>query len=65
MNNPDLMIYNDVKNEALRLLLDKIEQQYGCILTNIGGIVNNTWISPKAITMLIHQLDKEIRGEME
>lgn len=61
----DLMIYNDVQNEVLRFLLDKIEQKYGCILTNAGGIVGNTWISPKAITMLIHQLDKEIRGEME
>ena len=60
---PDLMIYNDVQNEVLRLLLDKIEQQFGCILTNTGGIVNNTWISPKVITMLVHELDKEIRGE--
>lgn len=61
---PDLMIYNDIQNEVLRLLLDKIEQQYGCILTNTGGIVGDKWISPKAITVLIHQLDKEIRGEM-
>lgn len=57
----DLMIYNDVQNEALRLLLDKIEQQYGCILTNTGGIVEDKWISPKAITVLVHELDKELR----
>ena len=58
----DLMIYNEVQNETLRLLLDKIEQEYGCILTNVGGVVENKWISPKAITVLIHELDKELRG---
>lgn len=62
MGNNDLMIYNDVQNETLRLLLDKIEQKYGCILTNVGGIVGDEWISPKAITVLVHELDKELRG---
>ena len=60
----DLMIYNDIQNEILRLVLDKIEQEYGSIISNVGGTVNNNWISPKAITVLIHQLDKEIRGEI-
>ena len=65
MGNNDLMIYNDVQNETLRLLLDKIEQKYGCILTNVGGIVGidgDKWISPKAITVLVHELDKELRS---
>ena len=58
----DLMIYNDVQNKALKLLLDKIEQEYGGILTNVGGVVGDKWISPKTITVLIHELDKELRG---
>ena len=58
----DLMIYNDVQNKTLKLLLDKIEKEYGCILTNTGGIVGDKWISPKAITVLVHELDKELRS---
>ena len=56
------MIYNDVQNKTLKLLLDKIEKEYGCILTNTGGIVGDKWISPKAITVLVHELDKELRS---
>ena len=62
--NKSLMIYQDIDNEILRKLLDKIEEEYGCILSNTGGTVweTGTWISPKAITTLIHQLDKECGG---
>jgi hypothetical protein len=58
------MIYQDIDNEILRKLLDKIEEEYGCILSNTGGTVweTGTWISPKTITTLIHQLDKECGG---
>lgn len=65
MKNKDLMIYQDVENETLRLVLDELEKEYGSILCNIGGITgidNSKWISPKAITVIIHQLDKKLRG---
>ena len=64
MKNKDLMIYQDVKNETLRLVLDELEKEYGSILCNIGGVVgidNGKWISPKAITVIIHQLDKKLQ----
>jgi hypothetical protein len=32
-------------------------------LTNVGGVVGDKWISPKAITVLIHELDKEIQNK--
>ena len=56
-----LMIYDDIQNEVLKKLLDKIEEKYGCVLTNKGGVVNDKCISPKAITVIIHELDKELR----
>ena len=64
MKNKDLMIYQDVKNEILRLVLDELEKEYGSILCNVGGITgidNGKWISPKAITVIIHQLDKKLQ----
>ena len=62
MKNKDLMIYQDVKNKTLRLFLDKLEEEYGSILSNTGGIVweGGKWISPKAIATIVHQLDKEL-----
>ena len=59
----DLMIYEDVQNEVLKLFLDKLNEEYGSILCNVGGtagIDGGKWISPKAITMLVHELDKEL-----
>lgn len=64
MENKDLMIYQDVKNEILQLVLDELEKEYGSILCNVGGttgIDNGKWISPKAITVIIHQLDKKLQ----
>ena len=66
MKNKDLMIYQDVKNEILQLVLDELEKEYGSILCNVGGtagIDNGKWISPKAITAIIHQLDKKLQEE--
>ena len=65
MKNEELMIYQDVKNETLRLVLDELEEEYGSILCNVGGttgIDTDKWISPKAITVIIHQLDKKLQG---
>lgn len=64
MKNEELMIHQDVKNETLRLVLDELEEEYGSILCNVGGTVgidNGKWISPKAITVIIHQLDKKLQ----
>ena len=66
MKNKDLMIYQDVKNEILQLVLDELEKEYGSILCNVGGtsgIDNGKWISPKAITVIIHQLDRKLQEE--
>lgn len=66
MENKDLMIYQDVKNEILQLVLDELEKEYGSILCNVGGtagVGNGKWISPKAITVIIHQLDKKLQEE--
>ena len=63
-----IMIYNDIQNEVLKLFLDKLAQEYGSILTNVGGttgINGGKWISPKAITVLVHELDKEISNLSE
>lgn len=59
-----LMIYENIQNEVLKKLLDKIEAEFGCILTNVGGTVNDKWISPKAITALICELDKEVNNSI-
>lgn len=64
MKNKDLMIYQDIKNKTLRLFLDELEKQYGSVLCNVGGIVNDTWISPKAIAVIVHQLDKELQEDL-
>lgn len=64
MKNKDLIVYQDVKNETLRLVLNELEKEYGSILCNVGGtagIDNSKWISPKAITVIIHQLDKKLQ----
>ena len=63
MSNEGLMIYEDIQNKVLRLFLDKLDEEYGSILTNAGGIAGldgGKWISPKAITVLVHELDKEL-----
>jgi hypothetical protein len=64
MSNEGLMIYEDIQNETLRLFLDKLDEEYGSILTNVGGTAGldgGKWISPKTITVLVHKLDKELR----
>ena len=65
MKNKDLMIYQDVKNETLRLFLDRLEEEYGSILSNTGGTVweSEKWISPKAVAAMALELDRELRGE--
>ena len=68
MVNKDLMIYQDIQNETLRLFLDELEKEYGCILCNVGGAVgidNGKWISPKAIAMIVHQLYKKLQEGLQ
>lgn len=58
----ELMIKADVQNPVLKELLNRLEKEYGCLITNSGCICNNSWLSVKAITMMIHELDVELRN---
>ena len=57
----ELFIKSNVENPILKELLNRIEEKYGCLLTNVGCIINNNWLSVKAIAVLINELDKELR----
>lgn len=59
----ELMIKADVQNPVLKELLNRIEDEYGCVITNVGCVCNNSWLSVKAITMMIHELDKDLRSK--
>lgn len=58
----ELLIKSNVKNSILKELLNRIEEKYGCLLTNVGCTTENgSWLSVKAIAALINELDKELR----
>lgn len=62
MNTKELFIKSNVKNPILKELLNRIEEKYGCLLTNIGCTTENgSWLSVKAIAALINELDKECK----
>lgn len=64
ISKPDeLFIKAQVQNPVLRQLLERLEDKYGCLLTNVGCVTNDSWLSVKAIAMLVSELDKELRGE--
>lgn len=56
----ELLIKSEVKNPVLKELLNRIEEKYGCLLTNTGCIINQNWLSVKVITVLVSELDKEL-----
>jgi hypothetical protein len=57
----ELFIKTEVQNPVLKELLNRIEQKYGCLLTNTGCVINDSWLSVKAITVMVSELDKELR----
>lgn len=57
----ELFIKTEVQNPVLKELLNRIEQKYGCLLTNTGCVINDRWLSVKAITVMVSGLDKELR----
>ena len=57
----ELLIKTEVKDPALREFLNRLEQKYGCLLTNTGCVTNDRWLSVKAITVMVSELDKELR----
>jgi hypothetical protein len=65
----ELMIKTNIQNETLRLFLNRLEEEYGCLLTNMGCTVkteNGTkWLSVKAITMMVSELDNELKNNCE
>ena len=68
-NSDELLIKSNVKNPILKEFLNRLEQEYGCLLTNVGCTVKNTngdstWLSVKSITMLVSELDNELKGDM-
>jgi hypothetical protein len=56
----ELFIKSNVKNPILKELLNRLEREYGCLLTNTGCVINDKWLSVKAIAILINELDKEV-----
>lgn len=57
----ELFIKSNVENPILKELLNRIEEKYGCLLTNVGCITENgNWLSVKAVAILINELDKEL-----
>ena len=62
MNTEELFIKSNVENPILKELLNRIEEKYGCLLTNVGRATENgSWLSVKAIAALINELDGELR----
>lgn len=57
----ELLIKSNVKNPILKELLNRIEDKYGCLLTNTGYVTNGNWLSVKAITVMISELDNELK----
>jgi hypothetical protein len=55
----ELFIKTEVQNHVLKELLNRIEQKYGCLLTNTGCVTNDRWLSVKAITVMVSELDKD------
>ena len=57
----ELFIKTEVQNPALKEFLNRLEKEYGCLLTNTGCVVEGKWLSVKAITVMVSELDKELR----
>ena len=57
----ELFIKSEVKNPILKEFLNRLEGKYGCLLTNVGCVTNDSWLSVKAITVMVSELDKELR----
>lgn len=60
-SSDELLIKSNVKNPVLKEFLNRLEDKYGCLLTNTGCITNNNWLSVKAITVIVSELDNEIK----
>lgn len=56
----ELLIKAQVQDPVLKEFLNRLEDKYGCLLTNVGCVANNSWLSVKAIAMMVSELDKEI-----
>lgn len=69
-NSDELLIKSNVQNPILKELLNRIEREYGCLITNTGCTVKNDsgdikWLSVKSITVLISEFDNELKGDRE
>ena len=68
-NSDELLIKSNVKNPILKEFLNRLEQEYGCLLTNSGTVIKANdryiWFSVKAITIIVSELDKELRENNE
>ncbi|MEE1503893.1 MAG: hypothetical protein UGF89_06590 [Acutalibacteraceae bacterium] len=59
-NSDELFIKAEVRNPVLKELLDRLESKYGCLLTNVGCVTNDNWLSVKAVAMMVSELDKDV-----
>lgn len=57
----ELFIKSNVQNPILKEFLNRLEEEYGCLLTNMGCVTNGKWLSVKAIAIIVNELDKELR----
>lgn len=57
----ELFIKTEVQNPVLKEFLNRLEKEYGCLITNIGCTIDGKWLSVKAITVMVSELDKELR----
>lgn len=58
----ELFIETEVQNPVLKEFLNRLEDEYGCLITNTGCVTNGKWLSVKAIAIMVSELDKELRG---
>lgn len=62
-SSDELFIKSQVQNPVLKEFLNRLEDKYGCLLTNVGCTTNNSWLSVKAIAMMVSELDKDLKEQ--
>lgn len=64
----ELFIKANIKNPILKEFLNRLEEKYGCLLTNSGTLVDvggdYTWLSVKSVAIIASELDKDISNNI-
>lgn len=63
----ELFIKSEVQNPILKEFLNRLEEEYECLLTNSGTLVKTKdgykWLSVKAITVMVSELDNKLKNQ--